>query len=191
MNIFVSCLETRVTFLPTPSFVASSQICPRPSSNKVLRRESSTPPQRSLPGLAPFRSWCPPQVGGAFGSWGGPCVFHRSISILPGLDQAQQLTPARQPESSPWCNLCSTVRPSGACSSRPTAPFSSVPTFVPSCPNDPYLSRALINTGEIDARDELDSGRLIGISGTAVDLQAVDAVFVCALSPHISFPLRR
>jgi hypothetical protein len=44
-----------------------------------------------------------------------------------------------------------------------------------------YLAGAGVNTGDVDARDELDGGRVIGIVGSAVDVHTVYAVFVDAL----------
>lgn len=44
-----------------------------------------------------------------------------------------------------------------------------------------YLAGAGVNTGDVDARDELDGGRVIGVVGSAVDVHTVYAVFVDAL----------
>lgn len=44
-----------------------------------------------------------------------------------------------------------------------------------------YLSVSLVNTREVYLRSEGDLGRNIGVVGTAVDLDTVDAVFVDAL----------
>jgi hypothetical protein len=45
-----------------------------------------------------------------------------------------------------------------------------------------YLAGAGVNTGDVDARDELDGGRVIGVVGSAVDVNTVYTVFVDALS---------
>lgn len=38
-----------------------------------------------------------------------------------------------------------------------------------------------VNTGQVDFADESDVGRRVGVFGTAVDLERVDAVLVHAL----------
>jgi hypothetical protein len=45
----------------------------------------------------------------------------------------------------------------------------------------PHLSGALVDTGNVDSRDELNSGRIIGIVGAAVNVDTVYAVLMNAL----------
>lgn len=44
-----------------------------------------------------------------------------------------------------------------------------------------YLSRFLIDTRYVDPRNELDSGWLVGVIRSTVDVDTVDPVLVCAL----------
>ena len=46
---------------------------------------------------------------------------------------------------------------------------------------EPDPSVLLVDAGKVDFGDEVDGGRLVGVAGTAVDLETVDAVLVGAL----------
>lgn len=45
----------------------------------------------------------------------------------------------------------------------------------------PHLSGALVDTGNVDSRDELNGGRIIGVVGAAVNVDTVYAVLMDAL----------
>lgn len=45
----------------------------------------------------------------------------------------------------------------------------------------PYPSCSLVDTRNIDARDELDSGRVVGVVGTTMDIHAVYPILMHAL----------
>jgi len=44
-----------------------------------------------------------------------------------------------------------------------------------------YLSRPLIDAGQVDPRDELDRWRCVGVVLPAVYVQAIYSILVCAL----------
>ena len=45
----------------------------------------------------------------------------------------------------------------------------------------PHLSGTLVDTGNVDSRDELNGGRVIRVVGSAVNIDTVYAVLVDAL----------
>lgn len=49
-----------------------------------------------------------------------------------------------------------------------------------------YLAGAWVNTGKVDPGDELNGGRNIGVLGSAVDVHAVYAVLVHALTGRLA-----
>lgn len=48
-----------------------------------------------------------------------------------------------------------------------------------------YLASPLVNTRNVDSGDELDCRRCVWVFGSTMDVDAVDAILVCAL-PNVS-----
>lgn len=102
-----------------------------------------------------------------------------SISILMARSK-RYMTSATQSRRSPWCCHASIERDREAWLGQPKKIFVQS-WFCISVHMRPHLSGALIDTGNVDSRDELNGGRVIRVVGSAVNIDTVYAVLVDAL----------